>query len=152
MAERIEPIQSLNLKRELLDVMQANGGFAYAAAKIIGVPYKTVHYWMCSDEEFKHEYRDIKERILDVMEAELIHRATKNKDRDTCLLFYLKTQGKERGYVERRETTGADGASLMNEVTFKVAEADIDLVERIKIQAIEEYKAGLIENVKDTQD
>jgi hypothetical protein len=146
MATPLAPEESHVLKRELLDVMQQNGGMSYASAKAIGVPYKTVHYWMQNDPDFMKEYEEIKERILDRMEMELIQRATMNKDRDACLLFYLKTRGKHRGYVERTETTGANGAPLTNEVTFKVAEADVDLVERIKMKAIEEYKAGLIDD------
>jgi hypothetical protein len=146
MAKPLTPHESNTLKRELLEAMQKNGGFGYSAAKTIGIPYVTVHYWMNNDEEFLAEYKDIKERVLDRMEAELIHRATNDKRRDACLLFYLKTQGKHRGYVERIETTGKDGSTLMNEVTFKVAESDIDLIERIKQQAIEEYKTGLIEH------
>ncbi len=145
MATPLAPEESSTLKRELLDAMQQNGGFAYASAKLIGVPYSTVHYWMHNDPGFMKEYEEIKGRLLDRMEQELIQRAMNNKDRDACLLFYLKTQGKHRGYVERTESTGANGAPLTNEVTFKVAEADVDLVERIKMQAIEEYKAKLIE-------
>jgi len=31
----------------------------------------------------------------------------------TMIIFYLKTQAKDRGYVERQEVTGADGGAVM---------------------------------------
>jgi hypothetical protein len=34
-----------------------------------------------------------------------------------AIIFFLKTQGKSRGYVERQEVTGADGKKLF-EVTI----------------------------------
>ena len=32
----------------------------------------------------------------------------------TMIIFYAKTQMKDRGYTERQEITGKDGASLIN--------------------------------------
>jgi hypothetical protein len=38
----------------------------------------------------------------------------------TAMIFYLKTKGKHRGYVERQELTGKEGGDL----TFRVVYGD----------------------------
>ena len=54
---------------------------------------------------------------LDDAETELRRQA--NEDRNTtALIFFLKTQGKGRGYTERHEVTGADGAPQRVQVEY----------------------------------
>ena len=75
--------------------------------------------------EFKEKIDDIKNIALDFVESKLIG---KIKEGDiVAILFYLKTQGKKRGYVERVE----------NEVTIQQPVV-IDWSE--PIQEVEEVK------------
>ena len=98
---------------------------------------------MTNDDEFKQKCQEVKELMLDRAELELYNRATTMKERDACLLFFLKTKGKERGYVERVETTGRDGRDLqsINIIEYKTNEADVDLKARI----IAEYEASKLD-------
>jgi hypothetical protein len=41
-----------------------------------------------------------------------------DNDNLTAIIFYLKTQGKHLGYVERQEFTGKDGDNLKVEVEY----------------------------------
>jgi len=36
----------------------------------------------------------------------------------TSMIFFLKTQGKKRGYIERQEITGEDGNELVIKVIY----------------------------------
>jgi len=81
----------------------------------------------------------IKELVLDRAEQELFYRATKVRDRDTALLFFLKTKGKERGYIERVENVN----TTMAEVDYRTNQIDVDLVERLEAQGVEKYKQSL---------
>lgn len=41
-----------------------------------------------------------------------------------AVCFYLKTQGKSRGYVERQELTGKDGGAIRTEIAEEIVDAD----------------------------
>jgi len=55
-------------------------------------------------------YDDARESMLDIGEQSLY---TKVEAGDiAALIFFLKTQGKNRGYTERQETTGPNGGPV----------------------------------------
>jgi len=86
----------------------------------------TVYDWIKLDENFKIKYSYFKEDLI--KESESAHRKLRNgipiNDEDGTMIgwvekpdraaieFFLKTIGKEHGYVERQEITGAEGRDL----------------------------------------
>ena len=70
--------------------------------EMLGINRSTFYEYYNNDLEFKGKVDDIKNIALDFVEDKLIG---KIKEGDiVAILFYLKTQGKKRGYVERQET------------------------------------------------
>lgn len=65
---------------------------------------------MKEDPEFKAAVEEVQEYTVDVAESEL-HKLIKAGE-TTAIIFYLKTKGKKRGYVERQELVGAEGKDL----------------------------------------
>lgn len=53
---------------------------------------------------------ELRETNLDEAENQLMNAIKRGEGWAVC--FYLKTQGKKRGYVERSELTGADGGAI----------------------------------------
>lgn len=66
-----------------------------------GIAVKTYYEWM-KDEEFADAINDAIERLQDRIENVLYEKIEKEKD-TTALIFYLKTKGKKRGYVEKQQ-------------------------------------------------
>ena len=52
----------------------------------------------------------IREKRTDYVESKMMKLI--EAENPTMIIFYLKTQAKDRGYVERWEHTGADGGSI----------------------------------------
>lgn len=64
-------------------------------------------------------FAEEKERTKDFVENEFFKQVKAGNM--SAIIFYLKTQCKDRGYSERRELTGADGTSLqMGEVKIYI--------------------------------
>lgn len=71
----------------------------------------TYYRYYKEDPAFREKADDIKELQKDFAES-LILKKMKEGD-TTMIIFYAKTQMKDRGYTERREITGKDGEDLI---------------------------------------
>lgn len=89
-------------KNNIVNAMINTFGNVSEVCKQMNISRQTFYNYYNNDLEFKAQIDDIKNIALDFVESKLIG---KIKDGDiVAILFYLKTQGKKRGYVERQET------------------------------------------------
>ena len=72
-----------------------------ASCEAAGVARQTYYDWKATDENFAQVVKNIDEESLDFAESSL-KQQIKNGD-TTATIFYLKTKGKSRGYVEKQE-------------------------------------------------
>ena len=90
-------------QNQIIASLRANGGFITGTAKELGVTYQAIWDRIKRSKTLKAEYDSIKEGYLDLAETKLI---SKMKSGDLgALCFYLKCQGKQRGYIERVSNT-----------------------------------------------
>ena len=105
---KTKPTKSDILKKKLVESLEKSLGVVTTACKQTGVNRSTFYDWYNKDEEFRKAVDDIGNVALDFAESQL-HKQIKDGN-STATIFYLKTKGKKRGYVERQEITGADGS------------------------------------------
>lgn len=88
-------------KQAMIEALTASLGVVSDACKVVGIARKTHYQWIKTDENYKEEVEGISEVALDFVESKMFE---KIKSGDTGLIcFYLKTQGKKRGYIEKQE-------------------------------------------------
>lgn len=104
-------------KRAMIEALEKSLGVVTTACKIVGID-RTLHYkWMKEDQEYADEVLSLSEMVLDFAESKL-HNLISTGD-TTATIFFLKTKGKKRGYIERQEITGAEGEKL-NAITVEI--------------------------------
>ena len=96
-------------KRVIEAIMEAKGILAVAVRKL-GCTRQTVYNYIKKYPGVKDFYDEANESNIDFVENKLM--LAINDGNITAMIFFLKTKGKARGYVERREVTGADGAPV----------------------------------------
>jgi hypothetical protein len=94
-------------KKAMIRALEKSLGVVTTAARQIGIERTTHYVWMKEDEEYKEAVQSIEDIALDFVETKL-HTLIQNED-TAATIFYLKTKGKKRGYIERQEITGAEG-------------------------------------------
>lgn len=90
-------------KKVLLESLEKSLGVVSTACKAAKVSRRTYYNWIESDEAFRNAVNDISEIALDFAESKL-HELIKDSN-VAATLFYLKTKGKARGYIERSEVS-----------------------------------------------
>ena len=105
-------------KKAFLDALVNNDGNVTKACDSSGIGRTTFYRWKDEDQDFAASVESVNESLLDTAESEL-HKLIK-KGNVTAIIFYLKTRGKERGYIERTETdskvTVQDAEKLRNDI------------------------------------
>lgn len=90
-------------------VSKYDGNIA-AIARHFRVTRQTIYNRIKESSTLKEAIQDARESVLDDAESELYKQAKSGNT--AALIFFLKTQGKNRGYTERQEITGADGGDV----------------------------------------
>ena len=88
-------------KKTFLKILKGNGGNINDACNATNVSRRTIYVWMEKEQWFKDSIDDIREIGVDNVESALYKNAIEGNT--TAQIFYLKTQGKKRGYVEKSE-------------------------------------------------
>lgn len=88
-------------KAAMIEALKQSLGIVTAAAEVVGIERSTHYDWLKVDEGYKAAVDSIQDITLDFAESKL-HSLIKNDD-TTATIFYLKTKGKKRGYIERIE-------------------------------------------------
>jgi len=88
-------------KALMIKALEKHKGVISYACKTAKISRQTFYTWVEKDPEFKKATDNIQDVALDFVESKLFNLIQKNDTAAT--IFYLKTKGKKRGYVERQE-------------------------------------------------
>jgi hypothetical protein len=103
------------LKKGMITALEKSLGIVTTACKSVGISRETHYRWLREDASYKEQVEAIADIALDFAESKL-HKMIEKED-TTATIFYLKSKGKGRGYVERSEIKHSGDAD--NPVTYK---------------------------------
>jgi hypothetical protein len=100
-------LTNLTPKKELmLEALKKSLGIVTTACQNVGISRVTHYEWLNTDPEYKKSVEALDDVVLDFAESKL-HQSINNGS-DTATIFFLKTKGKKRGYIEKQEITNTN--------------------------------------------
>lgn len=109
-------------KKVMIEALEKSLGVVTTAAKQAGISRDTHYRWLKEDEEYKQSVEELSDVALDFAESQLFKQI---KDGNTAAtIFFLKTKGKHRGYIERQEHAHSGNISLFDALTDSAHEPD----------------------------
>lgn len=101
-------------------IRDARGNIAAVAASL-RLSRQQVYRFIERHPSLKVELAESRETMKDMAESVLYAKVVEGEAWAVC--FFLKTQAKERGYVERSEVTGKDGGPVTIKVIYDAKDA-----------------------------
>ena len=89
-------------KKDLLIALEKSLGVVTTACRAVQLDRTTFYRYYNDDTDFKLAVDDIENIALDFAESQL-HKQIQNGEVSSTI-FYLKTKGKGRGYIEKQQT------------------------------------------------
>ena len=111
-----------HIKKALIEALEKSLGIVTTACKQVGIGRTTFYEYLKKDKKFADEVKDIENIALDFAESQL-HKQIQEGN-TSATIFYLKTKGRNRGYVERQEIAGVKDQPVEINVVLGVDVAD----------------------------
>ncbi len=98
--------------QQMADALTQAKGFVSVVARNLQCSDNTVRNYIAKFAVCKQACVDAREAMIDIAEGRLYQNV--NSGDNTAIIFFLKTQGRSRGYIERYETevSGKDGGAI----------------------------------------
>lgn len=98
---------------ETIDAIKGSKGFVTVVGKRLGCTARHVYNLLEKYPTAREALQQEREEIKDFAESQIFKKMEAGDT--TMLIFYAKTQMKDRGYVERQEVSGPDGGAIILE-------------------------------------
>jgi hypothetical protein len=106
-------------QRDFVKIFIAKDQHISDSCAAAGITRRTYYNWLNDDPEFFQAIEEAKESFKDFVEKQIIKHIKKGDK--TMLIYYSKTQLKDRGYIERQEL--AHSGDLPVNINVSVGEA-----------------------------
>lgn len=96
--------------QEVALALKESRGFVTGAARKLQCSRRTIYRYLKESASVQEALADSREERHDFVENKLM--TAIDEGNVTAIIFYLKTQCKDRGYIERTEHTGESGGAI----------------------------------------
>ena len=107
-------------KKIMIEALMDQLGVVTAACKQTGISRQTHYRWLNEDANYKIWADEVPDLCLDFAENSLF--GLMREGNIASVIFYLKTKGKKRGYIEKTEIEHSGGSHTFNLITKSVKE------------------------------
>lgn len=128
-------IRQTELKKKLFleELEKDDFGNIVVVCKKLGIGRTTCWEWRQKDKEFSDRVNELvisgRKSMVGLAEHKLASNISKGKE--ASIIFALKTLGKDVGYIERKEVTGADGKDIIPDMSKMTAEELMALADKL---------------------
>ena len=95
---------------QIEEALRASAGIRSVAARKLGCSPTTVGKYIERYKKLRSVIAEVVDETLDLAEGQMLKAI--GDGNMTAIIFYLKTKGKNRGYVERTELSGKEGGPI----------------------------------------
>lgn len=102
-------------KARFLEAFETNLGNVTLTCRILNIAKTQVYEWRKRDEAFAAAMDAVDESTIDFVENKLMKRI--NAEDTTAIIFFLKTKGKKRGYIEKQQVEAVGRPQIQVQVS-----------------------------------
>lgn len=125
---------NIKKKKVVIEKMKKTLGNITESCEAAQIARTTYYDWYEKDTDFRTAIDSIAESCIDFAESQLFKQISEGNS--TSTIFYLKTKGKKRGYVETTEITGKGGKDLVP------ARVDVSKLTDEQLKALADIEVG----------